>query len=304
MTPTASIIVINRDDRGVGETLQALVSLDEVIRGEAEVIVVDASEGRLDDLAQRFSTVRWITYQPIPGRVTIPHQRNVGVHVSYGEIIVFIDASCVPGPQWLSRITEPIASGRETIVAGSHRTSGAHTLRDQATHRLAGRDHLNEAPTINVALNRALFDQVGDFDESFDYGSDVDLSWRATAAGHRIRYLPEAEVSHDWGDIRADARRSYVYGRARARLYRKHPQRWRDLFGRDIQALVYPMYLLLLPATLRRPYVHLVLAIPLWRNRGMRPLITIAEHFVYAAGVLTELRAVPMDQVRRRPPSG
>lgn len=289
MNPGCSIIVVNKDDRGIAETLAELVSLPAVVQGEAEIIVVDASAGRLGDLARDFSTVRWLDFVPDKRRATIPHQRNVGVRASLGGVVVFIDASCVPADGWLSRLCDPLRDDGETIVAGSHRSTSGRGLRDQATHRLVDKRYLGEAPTINVAIRRTLFDQVGYFDEQFGYGSDVDFFWRAVDAGHRIRYIPEAAVNHNWGGPRTEARRSYVYGRARARLYLKHPQRWRNLFGRDAPVLVYPAYLLLLPVMMRRPYLHLALAVPLWRNRSRRPVITVVDHFLYGAGVLREL---------------
>ncbi len=303
MKPDCSIIVVNKDDRGIADTLQALVRLPAVVRGEAEVIVVDASQGRLSDLAERFAAARWLEFRPIPGRVTIAHQRNAGIRASRGEIVAFIDASCVPAPSWLERLLKPLEMEDETVVAGSHRSAGGRGLRDQATRRMLDHRYLREAPTINVALRRTVLDSVGQFDEAFDYGSDVDYFWRAVDAGHRIRYLPEAEVTHQWGGASAEARRSYVYGQARARLYLKHRRRWRGLLGPDIQTLVYPAYILLTPLAIRRPYVHLVLAVPLWRNRGLRPILTVADHFLYGAGVLREVASAALGQPGRRRPA-
>lgn len=301
VTPACSIVVINKDDRGIAGTLQALVALEAVRRREAEVIVVDASEGRLADLARRFDCVRWVDFQPIAGQVTIPHQRNAGVRASTGDIVVFIDASCLPADGWLEGLCAPLRAGEETIVAGSHLSVGGESLRDQATHRLAGRNYLEEAPTINLAVRREVVEELGGFDESFAYGSDVDLSWRAVSAGHRIRYVPDAVITHDWGGAGTDARRSYVYGRARARLFCKHRERWPDLLGRDAPVLVYPLYLLvLLPLSLRRPYLHLALVVPLWRNRGRRPVLSLAHHFLYGLGVLREVASTAT--ARRRPP--
>jgi GT2 family glycosyltransferase len=281
-----AIIVINKSDPGVANTLAALDGLPQVGAGEAEVIVVDASEGRFDELRERFARMRWIPFSPLPDRPSIPHQRNVGVAATTAEIVVFTDAGCMPGPDWLDRLCSPIETGEETIVAGSHRSPGLGSLRDLATERLQVREYLTEAPTINLAIRRSVLERLGGFDETFRYGSDVDLTWRAIDAGHRIRYVPESYVSHDWGDVREEVRRSRSYGRARAHLYLKHRHRWRGLFGDDLPVLVYPLLLLALPAMLRRPRTLLLLLVPLIRNRGMRPLSTLAEHIVYGVGAL------------------
>jgi GT2 family glycosyltransferase len=290
-----AIIVINKNDPGLERTLDVLSALALVTAGDAEIVVVDASEGRFDELRSRLPAVRWQQFTPLPDRSSIPQQRNEGLAQTDAETVVFIDASCVPGPDWLHRLCAPIWSGEETIVAGSQRSSRGDGLRDQATDRQIHLRYLPEAPTINLALKRSVLVELGGFDESFRYGSDVDLTWRAIDAGHRIRYVPDAVVSHDWGSVHEEAWRSFAYGRARAQLYLKHPARWRGALGRDAPVVVYPLLLLATPMLVRRPAALALLAMPLWRNRGRRPVLTVAEHFVYGAGAL----AAAADRLRQ-----
>ena len=67
-----------------------------------------------------------------------------------------------------------------------------------------GQEYLREAPTINVAVrHREVFHAIGGFDEGFGYGSDVDFTWRAVAEQLRVRYVPDAVVTHDWGSLGA-----------------------------------------------------------------------------------------------------
>ncbi|MGH2916030.1 MAG: glycosyltransferase family 2 protein [Solirubrobacteraceae bacterium] len=286
MTPSASIIVINKDDPGLRDTLAALDQLHEVRSGAAEVIVVDASQGRLDHLRGQFPRIRWEAFIPLAGRSSIPHQRNVGVSLAEGETIVFIDASCVPDPGWLTELVRPIAGEGEVAVAGAHRSTDGGHLRDDAIDRRGAARYLDEAPTINLAVSRSVLAELGGFDETFRYGSDVDLTWRLIDSGRRLRYAPESSVVHAWGDLRADMRRSFAYGRARAHLHLKHPGRWRRLLGPDLPALVYPPLILALPALLRRPRRLAVLAVPLLRNRGQHPVATLIDHLIYGAGIL------------------
>ena len=289
--PELSIILINKGDRRIADSLGAIETLRRTDADAIEVIVVDASEHRLDDVAERFPGVRWIAFTPVPGRVTIPHQRNVGLAAATGRIVVFTDAGCIPGEDWLELLTAPIRDGSESVVAGAYRSPQGDSLRDQAVKRLTGARYVDEAPTINLAIRRDVFDQVGGFDERFDYGSDVDLTWRMVDAGHRIRYVDEAAVSHDWGAAREELRRTSLYGRARARLFLKHRHRSRNLLGEDLPLVVYPVYLLLLPLFVRRPLLNLALIIPLYRNRGRQPLLAIADHFIRGAAALYEVAA-------------
>ena len=291
MSTELSLVLINKGDRRIAETLAAVEPLRRADPDAVEVIVVDGSEHRLDDIGGDFPGVRWIPFAPIPGRVTIPHQRNAGLAAAGGRIIVFIDAGCVPDEGWLDRVVAPIRAGAETVVAGSHRSPTGTSHRDEDTSRREGREYLAEAPTINLAITREVFTAVGGFDERFDYGSDVDLCWRIVDAGHRIRYVPEACVVHDWGTAREELRRTWVYGRARARLFLKHRRRWRNLFGEDLPLVVYPVYLLLLPVFVRRPRLNLALLVPLYRNRGHRPVLAITDHMIRGAAAIYEVAA-------------
>jgi GT2 family glycosyltransferase len=293
------IIVINKDDERIVDTLRALSELPEIQAQSARVAVIDASGGRFEEARKQHPAVQWVVFSPIPGTVTIAHQRNRGVAATTEPLVVFVDAACIPGPNWLQLLCAPIYSEGQMIVAGSTRSPDGRSLRDHVMTRAEGHDYLAEAPTINLAIKREVLDRLQGFDEEFAYGSDVDLSWRAVRAGYRIRYVPEAYVTHDWGASREEVRRSFMYGRGRARLFAKHPWRWRRLFNEDLPVLIYPILILTVPWFARRPWLLSLLAVPLVRNRGKKPLATLVEHFIYGAGVLrgaSELRHAGRDR--------
>jgi glycosyltransferase involved in cell wall biosynthesis len=278
---TVSCVLISKNERALRATLDAI----EPHVGSAidEVIVVDASAGRLDDIRDACTWARWIPFSGPPGRVTIPHQRNVGVRAAVGDVVMFIDAACVPGPGWPHSLLEPILAGAETVTCGpaalSEVPGGPNALVDPP-------EYVREWATINLAFRRDAFERVGGFDERFDYGSDVDFTWRLNDAGVRIRYVAEAAIDHDWGDFRRRLRRGFVYGVARARLYKKHPHRVRRIMSEDPVHAIYPLYILGLPLTLKYRWYPLLLLIPLWRNRRAD---IVLEHLVDGWGVLREL---------------
>jgi GT2 family glycosyltransferase len=297
-----SIVVISKDEPELGTTLTELTAQAAAVEEPSEILVVDASEGRLDHLAEAHPDVRWLTFdRPAGVAISIPHQRNAGVRAARGEIIVFTDAGCRPDPKWLARLLAPLRTEDEKVVAGvAVGPAGRDGLYDQSALR-AG-TYLDECPTINLAFRREVFDAVGGFDEAFEYGSDADFSWRIVEAGYRIRSVPDALVAHDWGDRRRQARRSYAYGKARARLYRKHRSRLRRLPRREPMVAVYPIFLLGLPialalsflpgvswAVLIFPCYLALLLVPAWRNRKNGAVRVIVDHLVYGAGVLAEV---------------
>jgi GT2 family glycosyltransferase len=287
-----SIVVISKDEPALATTLTALRERAREVDESCEVVVVDASRGRLAEIRERHPDARWLDYEPPSGvGISIPHQRNAGVALAAGDLIVFTDAGCVPRAGWLERLTAPLRSGGEQVVAGISVASGGQGLYDTRISEGAQAAYLDECPTINMAFHRSAFDAVGGFDEHFEYGSDIDFSWRLVDAGFRIRSVSDAVVEHDWGDHGRQLKRGYLYGRARARLYRKHLGRLRSSWRRDPMVLVYPAFLLGLPLTLLFPLYPALLLIPAWRNREDGPLRVLGDHLAFGVGVLSELAA-------------
>jgi GT2 family glycosyltransferase len=282
-----SLVVVNKDDRGIADTLGALRRLPAEPGWTVETIVVDASGGRLDDVRRAFPGVRWIAFAADPFKPTIPEQRNCGVAASQSDVVVFLDASCVPDPGWLPALVRPLVMDREVLVAGSHRSTAKRSIRDEVAHFVGDHRYIDEASTLNLAVARRVFELVGAFDEAFHYGSDVDFTWRAVDAGCRIRYVPEAVVAHDWGPLRSELRRSFLYGQARYRLYAKHAWRRRTAWRHDPEAVAYPLFLLIAPLAVINPWIAALLAIPFVKNLRHRPLLTVIHHLVYGAGILT-----------------
>jgi GT2 family glycosyltransferase len=285
-----SVVIISKDEPSLDETLadvtHQLRSLDE----PGEIVVIDASSGRLDDIKKRHeATVRWVDFQQPAGvRVSIPHQRNAGVREADGDTIVFTDAGCRPRPGWLERLVAPLRAD-ESVTAGVSQDLDGKIQYGLVPDHAGEVTYLRESPTLNFAFRRVAFDAVGGFDETFQYGSDVDFSWRLNDAGHRIRCVPDAIIQHDYGTPRRQRRRSYVYGKARLRLYRKHRARRSQALRNDPIMIVYPLFLLGLPLTLIFPFYPLLLLVPAWRNRSQGMVRVLVDHLWFGAGVLAEL---------------
>jgi cellulose synthase/poly-beta-1,6-N-acetylglucosamine synthase-like glycosyltransferase len=296
-----SVVIISKDEPSLDDTIGDVAGQAASLSETFEIVVVDASAGRLDNIRRRHAnTAQWLRFEPPPGvHVSIPHQRNAGVRAARGQIIVFTDAGCRPEPGWLARLVAPVLRD-EQIAAGLTLAAGGTGLYDRLARQTARSPYLTECSTINLAFRREAFEAVGGFDERFAYGSDVDFSWRLVDAGYRIRSVPDAVVRHDWGGWGRQLRRSYVYGRARMRLLRKHRARLRHVLRDDPVVVVYPVFLLGLPVTsltfflwaplaLLFPLYLALLLIPAWRNRCDGAVRVLADHLSYGLGVLAEL---------------
>jgi GT2 family glycosyltransferase len=283
-----SIITVNKDDPGIAETLTKLLKINSSV--PYEIIVVDASARKLDYIKNEFKSVQWYDFKQQEGKKrTIAKQRNYGIKHSKGDIIVFIDANCVPSTNWLINLTSPIINEGEKIVAGSYKSKNGNTIRDYESNRRSREKYVSECPTMNVAFSKEIFDVIGLFDEQFDIGEDVDLCWRATDGGYKIRYAPTAKITHDWGSQAEDLKRAYRYGRGRARLYLKHHNKLGQLFKNDIVVIIYPLYILGLPLTFFFLPYPLFILVPIVKNWNNYPIQKVSHQLVYSIGTFRGL---------------
>ncbi|HVZ10879.1 MAG TPA: glycosyltransferase [Candidatus Paceibacterota bacterium] len=284
MKPVISIIIIVKNDWGIANTLDALTYQKSSLPNE--IIVVDASRvGLFESLRKKYPEVRWFNFAPsvIKNKASIPEQRNMGIKNALGDIIVFIDANCVPSENWLINLTEPIIQGRETMTAGSVKAFSPHTHVNLNSADKKG-DYLTSSPTINLAFKKSVWESVGGFDESFSFGSDVDFTWRSIEKGNRIRFVREAVVTHDWGNFKDEVKRAFKYGMAKAQLLKKHPkQRWK-ITGDNTVPIIYGAWMLGLPLTFIFWWYPLTIIIPIIKNIRQKPFKTTFLNLIYALG--------------------
>jgi len=283
------MVIVSKDEPALADTLDAV---EELTRGLLdEVIVVDASQKRLDRVRIAHPWVAWHDYeQPKGVRVTIAHQRNIGVAKALGDVVVFTDSGCIPRPDWLSRLLTPILDEDESVTCGPADSPGRSIYSGPKWWGHTTERYVSEAPTINLAFRREAFDAVDGFDESFAAGEDIDFTWRLIDAGYRLRWVPDAVVEHEWGGIRRQMRRSFAYGVGWARLLGKHPRRLQKVIRDNPVAVVYPLFLLGTPLTVKYRAYPLLLLIPLWRaRREDSPLLVVVDHLLLGAGVLAEV---------------
>jgi hypothetical protein len=280
-----TFLIISKDEPSLDGTLRALEEELGSLPCEAEIVVVDASDGRLNWVRDNHPAVGWRDFSPSRDTgVSIPHQRNLGVRTARGDIIVFTDCGCLPERGWAATLTAPILAGEESVTVGRAIGRGETNLY-RVTETRTSR-YLVECPTINLAFTRAAFDDVGGFDETFAYGSDIDFSWRLVDAGHRLRSVDDAVVTVDWGSRRRQLRRAWSYGQARARLYRKHHSRRRTAWRSDPVPFAYGLFVIGLPIAFVSPWYLLLLALPALRNREGPTALTLVDHLLLGAGFI------------------
>lgn len=284
MKTKISIVIIVRNDRGIANTL---IGLEKQRKPAAtEIVVVDSSNPTtLADIRAQHPDVLWYEFKPAnPDKTSIPEQRNFGVSHAHGDIIVFIDANCIPLENWLVEMTRPILDGDETMTAGPVKASDP---KKQLTFQPIGlkNGYVSASPTINLAFTKAVWEKVGGFDEAFLFGSDIDFTWRCIDAGNKIRFISKAFITHDWGDLHEQVTRSFKYGKARARLIKKHPERrYQEFLNENVILTVYTLYLVGLPITILFLWYPLTIGVIMLKNINNKPLKTVTSNLIYTLG--------------------
>lgn len=189
--------------------------------------------------------------------------RNAGVAVARGQAVLLCDADDVVDPGWL-----------ESLAAGLERAAGVggRLDRTQLNPRFAalwGRppedwgvsrslDFLERPIGANAGFRRAVWEQLGGFDEEYVRGgTETEFFWRLQLAGHRLVSVPEALVHYRVrADVRSMVRQWYVWGRQSPMLYR-------DFRGRGMRWR---------PARSARRLLWTLALVPrgAYRDRGMR----------------------------------
>ena len=89
-SPRISVLIIVKDEPEIEKTLELLH--DQCKEANAECVVVDASEHRLDSIRTKHPWVNWIDYTQANQKITISHQRNIAVAAAHSSILLFCDA--------------------------------------------------------------------------------------------------------------------------------------------------------------------------------------------------------------------
>lgn len=315
--PMASVVIIVKNEPTIANTLRILQSQCE--QSGAECLVVDASEGRLDEIAKQFPWTRWVHFKQPEGRsITLAHQRNVGVREASGPVIVFCDAGCEPEDGWLASMLARVRDEPNAIFCGP--VLSAHDSSIPTMENLPDAARVPFACTANMAFQRRIAEEIGGFDERLDYGEDIDFGWRAERGlGVPVLAFSRARVWADWGDLRRQLRRAYRYGKATPRLLVMHPERTGFYLRRCPDIVCYPAWcvgfvvsLALAGVWFWLPLAWLgLLAAPSAKNaeqfgRGKFLLLKLTRALgllVAAPGTLLRHRKFTVDRALRRAPA-
>lgn len=209
-----TVVITEYEDRRIASTLD---SLDDQEREPDEILVADGS------LEADFR--EWLADEAQAHGARIVHEsgasvaraRNLALQAAEGDVLAFLDTDQLAPPGWLASLVATIEAGEADWTGGPTRPEVALHLMALKERRLyaAAREDPTRIPMGNSAWRRAVFEEVGGFDERLSMGGeDWDLALRAAGAGFEGTLVDEAWVHHDLTALdsyRAVASKQFAY---------------------------------------------------------------------------------------------
>ena len=228
---SASIIIptFNGSSR-IGNCLDALMK--QVEDRNVEILVVDdGSTDNTTNVVRRYSAVRLIT-QANAGPAAA---RNRGSLEARGKILLFTDDDCVPMSDWLDAMLVPFKDPDVVGAKGIYRTRQTGLaarfvqIEYEDKYRLmAGLPSIDFIDTYSAAFLRDHFLEMNGYDTSFPVAcaEDIELSYRMSARGWKMKFAPAAIVYHTHPDsLSRYLKKKYKFAFWRVLAVRKNPSK-------------------------------------------------------------------------------
>jgi len=223
------VIPLFNDASTIGAVLDALAR-QETVRS-FEVIVVDdgSTDSGADQIEDRAQVLRQANAGPSAAR-------NLGAHEARGDIVLFLDADCIPPPSWVADLSLPLEEGHSQAAMGTIRMANdgvvprlvQSEVEDRYRGMAATPGGIDFIAAPSCGFRRDVFLEIGGFDVRLRAAEDVEIAYRVTAAGHRIAFVDSAPVAH----VHQTSWRAFVatkFARAKGRfiVFRRFPAKYR-----------------------------------------------------------------------------
>ena len=262
------------------DVISSQVNLNEFQGLGIEFIVVNDGEDVLDELTEKYKSIPLKIIKNL--KKGAASARNTGVKYSKGEIILFHDDDILPGPYYFKRHIE-VHQRHSKIILIANWVYPEHLINKGKTtsfgryrlyfnkyisfgdqlHKTMIEQNLYEVDgmaTFSCSMKRSVYEDVGPFNEMFEYAGceDAEFSYRAMQKGYRCIYDEKNICYHNeldnfelyrWLQRQSRGIKSAVVmcklhpeGKAHPTWYTNTPLQWADPF--DVKILKIKKWLL------------------------------------------------------------
>jgi glycosyltransferase involved in cell wall biosynthesis len=286
------IIPVRNEATSIAATVAAVLAQDEP-GVDLEVVVVDdgSTDATPEVAAGAGARVLRLAAHGAGGNPAAA--RNAGAEMATGEILIFLDADCIPAPGWLRGFLDAHAAGHAVVGGALDLPPGlSPTARCDyycgwyLIHSRRPAGYVPHHPPPNLSVLRDVFLATSRFTEEqpFSYTNE-ERHWQAEVqrAGHRIYFEPRARVFHvnrpGFGNLlRRNYRWAYTAIEAKSQT------------GSARMAWLYRYPRLLIAGSIPLAFAHTAYIVGCWLRAGtvepllMSPAILVSR-FAYAAGM-------------------
>jgi len=148
------------------------------------------------------------------------------------DVFALVDADCEVHPAWLHNLTHSLSA--DVGIFGGWFTTSKNTnflekligIEFYARKRRYNKQYVTRLNTGNMMFYRKVAVNVGGFNERVRANQDCDFSYKMLDAGHKIRYVPEADILHHHrSSWRNYFRQQYCYARDLPTVLLNHKHR-------------------------------------------------------------------------------
>lgn len=235
-SPLISILMPIRNEaqfieRSLGAVLQQTYPAERI-----EVLIADGmSDDDTVDIIRRMPGGERVTIVPNPGRIQAAGLNRL-IALAKGDILIRVDGHAIIEPDYVAACVATLRATGASSVGGAMDPVGttpigrAIAAAGKSPFAVPTAFHVSQQPQVTDtvymgAWPRAVFEQVGGYNEHVGVNEDYELNHRIRKVGGTIYFSPAIRSKY-YGrqTLRALARQYYRYGRSKVRTLRLHPE--------------------------------------------------------------------------------
>lgn len=235
-SPLISILMPIRNEaqfieRSLGAVLQQTYPAERI-----EVLIADGmSDDDTVDIIRRMPGGERVTIVPNPGRIQAAGLNRL-IALAKGDILIRVDGHAIIEPDYVAACVATLRATGASSVGGAMDPVGttpigrAIAAAGKSPFAVPTAFHVSQQPQVTDtvymgAWPRAVFEQVGGYNEHVGVNEDYELNHRIRKVGGAIYFSPAIRSKY-YGrqTLRALARQYYRYGRSKVRTLRLHPE--------------------------------------------------------------------------------